>query len=180
MQSTRRRPTGGHWKGPKNSLTHIKKYALNDSTKTNRFASFTMRVKKTAASQAAELGGGGSMILLNFSGHPAPRGIEGLCVVEVEIPSVTPTPPGVTGAARQMFDEAGSRPEVAEAVSRGEYQMMLPGYAPLAAALITESAGRTGRLPTVRWTVRRRSKYICTPPVDLQAARTAARGRRKM
>ncbi|RJO60693.1 MAG: hypothetical protein C4542_08465 [Dehalococcoidia bacterium] len=119
------------------------------------------------------------MILINFSGHPVPiRGAEKVSIVEIDLPVVSPTTGAILTAARRMFDEAEER--VAEAIARGEYQMLLPGYAPLAAALITESAGRSGRLPAVRWTIRRGNKYVCTPPLNLQAARTAARGRRKV
>ncbi len=120
------------------------------------------------------------MLLLNFSGHPAPRGTDKDKMDVIDLPPVitNPLPIEVNKSVQTLVDEACNDEKVREAIVRGEYQVLLPGYSPLAAALISELAGRTGRLPTVRWGVRRRDKYYLSPPCRLQANRTAARARR--
>jgi len=118
------------------------------------------------------------MILLNFSGHPAPRGTEDMEVIDIPLVIANPLPSEVSAKARAVVDMACKDEKVRECIARGEYQVLLPGYSPLAAALISELAGRTGRLPTVRWAIRRKDKYYISPPCRLQANRTAARVRR--
>lgn len=118
------------------------------------------------------------MILLNFSGHPAPRGSEEMNVYDIPPVIANPMPAEVNKKVQELVEHACENGKVKEAVERGEYQVLLPGYSPLAAALISELAGRTGRLPTIRWAVRRRDKYYLSPPCRLQANRTAARARR--
>lgn len=118
------------------------------------------------------------MRLINFSGHPAPRGAEMFVVTDVPPLQVAPVAPEVAGAARGMLAGAEKDPGLKDALLRGEVQLILPGYAPLAAALVAVAAGRAGRLPCVRWGVRRRNKYVLSAPLDLQELRNGARGGR--
>lgn len=120
------------------------------------------------------------MILLNFSGHPAPRGSEQMDVVDFPPVISNPTPAEINKKAQELASLACKNKKIQEAVLRGEYHILLPGYSPLAAALISELAGRTGRLPTVRWGMRRRDKYYLSPPCCLQATRTGAKAKRQV
>jgi hypothetical protein len=122
--------------------------------------------------------GGENMILLNFSGHPAPRGTEEMDVVDIPPVIANPTPAEINKKVQALVDQVCEDKNVKEAIARGEYQVLLPGYSPLATALMAELAGRTGRLPTVRWGIRRREKFYISSPCQLQAQRTAARVRR--
>lgn len=119
------------------------------------------------------------MYLVNFSGHPAPRGAESFAVVEAALPSKSaPVAPEVAAAALEMLAQIEKNPAVAEALRRGEAQLVLPGYSPLATALVAAAAGRMGRLPSVRWGIRRRNKYVLSAPLDLQELRNGARAGR--
>ncbi|MGB9886491.1 MAG: CRISPR-associated protein Csx15 [Moorellales bacterium] len=119
------------------------------------------------------------LYLINFSGHPAPRGAEGFLVVDVPSPSKSaPLVPEVAAAALEMLGRTEEDPAAAEALRRGEAQLILPGYSPLATALVAAAAGRMGRLPSVRWGIRRRNSYVLSAPLDLQGLRNRMRANR--
>jgi hypothetical protein len=118
------------------------------------------------------------LYLVNFSGHPAPHGAEIFPVVEISPPKAAPVAPEVAAAALKMLAQIEEDPAVAEALRRGEVQLVLPGYSPLATALVAAAAGRMGRLPSVRWGIRRRNKYVLSAPLDLQEIRNGARAGR--
>lgn len=118
------------------------------------------------------------MILLNFSGHPAPKGADEMEIIDFPPVIANPMPKDVNEKVKDLVDKACQSEKIRQAIETGEYQILLPGYSPLTAALISELAGRSGRLPTVRWAVRRRDKYYISPPCRLQANRTAARAKR--
>lgn len=115
------------------------------------------------------------MYLINFSGHPAPRGSEGFEVIEVPSLEIAPIAPEVAAVAEALVKGAAGLPGVDEALRRGEAQVLLPGYSPLAVAVAAAAAGIMGRMPSVRWGIRRKNGYVLSAPLDLQGLRNRMR-----
>lgn len=111
-------------------------------------------------------------VLFNLSGHPAPIGSpEG--TITIPIPNVTMTPEKIAEAAEALVDQLPD-----DIVTRGQYEVMLPGMTPLAAAVLAVLHGRTGCFPVIRFSVRRNGGFVLSEPLDLQNLRLAARERR--
>lgn len=111
-------------------------------------------------------------ILFNLSGHPAPVGSPE-DVITLAIPNVVMSPEKIAEAAKALVDQL---PE--DIVARGQYEVLLPGMAPLAAAVLAVLHGRSGFFPAIRFSVRRDEGFVISEPLDLQDLRLAAREKR--
>lgn len=113
------------------------------------------------------------MLLVNLSGHPAPRGSEAFAVCDVPVANVPVSARGVAAAATDLLGKvlAAHREEV----MRGEYQVLLPGMTPLAAAVLALLHGVAGHFPAIRFAVKGETGFRLSEPMDLQALRTSAR-----
>lgn len=112
-------------------------------------------------------------VLFNLSGHPAPMGSPE-DTVTVPVPNVVMAPDKISEAATVLVD---TLPE--DVVARGQYEVILPGMTPLAAAVLAVLHGRTGCFPMIRFSSRRDGGFVLSEPLDLQNLRLAARESRE-
>jgi hypothetical protein len=108
------------------------------------------------------------MKVVNLSGHPITDAsvevIEGPVVGNVKMDD----PSSVEDAANKLAQVAAQHEGV---------PVVLPGMAPLAAAVLAKIHGRTGSFPTIRWAVRVDGAFVFTEAavLDLHTVRTEAR-----
>jgi hypothetical protein len=128
------------------------------------------------------------MILLNFLGHPVPgpKPLHKLMwkkIVTVPVPTIYMAPEiahnQVVERAGQMVREILQDPEVRAALSRGEYEVILPGLTPLSVTLIAILHGLTGHFPRIRFSIRTEGGYVLSEQLDLQVIRIQARDLRR-
>lgn len=113
------------------------------------------------------------MLLVNLSGHPAPRGSEGFEVFDVPVANVPVSAEGIAAAATDLV--GGVLATHREEVMRREFQVILPGMTPLAAAVLAQLHGVAGHFPAIRFAVKGETGFRLSEPMDLQALRTSAR-----
>jgi hypothetical protein len=120
-------------------------------------------------------------VLLNLSGHPAPRGAEKLFayIASVPVPNVDiGSADAVAAAAKSLLREALKDPAVAESLRRGEAAVVLPGATALAAAVLSLLVGLSGAFPKLYWAVKGPEGFFLSPALDLQALRLEGRALR--
>ena len=121
-------------------------------------------------------------ILINLSGHPAPRGAEEAFdkVVSVPVPTVDlARKEALAEAAQSLVSQALEDAEVKEALLRGEAAVILPGSSALAGTVLAVLEGVSGTLPELRWAVRDKGVYLLSEGLDLATQRVAGRALRR-
>lgn len=113
-----------------------------------------------------------------MSGHPAPKGAteEFETVVDVPVPNAPFTSRGIATTAGALVAEAEKAS--GGAVAWGDFEVMLPGLTPLAAAVLACLHGKSGAFPSVRFAVRTDGGFVLSDPLDLFTLRLSARARR--
>ena len=120
-------------------------------------------------------------VLINLSGHPAPRGAEKrFKVVSVKVPTVDlGDEMAVSEAAKNLVEEALADEEAKEALLRGEASVILPGATALAGPVLALLVGVSGSFPTLYWAVRDQGAFRLSQGLELQALRLEARALRE-
>ena len=120
-------------------------------------------------------------ILLNLSGHPAPRGAEeAFEVYSVKVPNVDLSrSEAVAEAAESLVRKALEEAEVKEVLLRGEAAVILPGASALAGAVLAVLLGFSGTLPELFWAVRTEGGFVLSEGLDLGELRLAGRALRE-
>ena len=121
-------------------------------------------------------------ILLNLSGHPAPRGAEEAFdkVCSVKVPNVDLSrAEAVAEAAKNLVAQVLEDVEAKEALLRGEAAVLLPGASALAGPVLAVLLGFSGTLPEIRWAVRTEGGFVLSPALDLANLRLAGRAMRE-
>ena len=121
-------------------------------------------------------------ILLNLSGHPAPRGAEEAFdkVVSVPVPNVDlGRAEAIKEAAQGLVKQALEDAEVEKALRHGEVAVILPGASALAGPVLAVLLGFSGTLPEIRWAVRTEGGFVLSPALDLANLRLAGRAMRE-
>ena len=121
-------------------------------------------------------------ILVNLSGHPAPRGAEGAFdkVFSVPVPTVDlARKKALAEAAQSLVSQALEDAEVKEALLRGEAAVILPGASALAGAVLAVITGISGTFPEIRWAVRAEGGFVLSEGLDLATQRVAGRALRR-
>lgn len=120
------------------------------------------------------------MLLINMSGHPAPKGAERFDrVIDIPVPKASLTPEGVQNAAEDLVARAEAA--AGDDFRAGRFELLLPGLTPLTAAVLAVVHGRVGYLPVIRYAVHEDGPdgrvYFLGGPIDLHALRHLARVR---
>jgi len=121
-------------------------------------------------------------ILLNLSGHPAPRGAEEAFekVFSVEVPNVDLSRKrALAEAAQSLVSQALEDAEAKEALLHGEAAVILPGASALAGAVLAVLVGVTGTFPVLHWAVRTEGGFALSEGLDLSELRLAGRALRE-
>ena len=121
-------------------------------------------------------------ILLNLSGHPAPRGAEKAFdkVVTVPVPTVDlGRAEAIKEAAQSLVKQALEDAELKEALRRGEAAVILPGASVLAGTVLAVLEGFSGTLPKLFWAVRTEGGFTLSEGLDLSELRLAGRSLRE-
>jgi len=121
-------------------------------------------------------------ILLNLSGHPAPRGAEEAFdkVVSIPVPNVDlGRAEAIKEAAQSLVKQALEDAELKEALRRGEAAVILPGASVLAGTVLAVLEGFSGTLPKLFWAVRTEGGFTLSEGLDLSELRLAGRSLRE-
>jgi len=120
-------------------------------------------------------------ILINLSGHPAPRGAEERFarIVSVPVPNIDiGNPEAVKSAALDLVKKVLEDADAADVLRRGEGAVILPGATTLAAAVLSLLVGLSGTFPKLYWAVKGPEGFFLSPVLDLQALRLEGRALR--
>jgi len=120
-------------------------------------------------------------ILINLSGHPAPRGAEErfVRIVSVPVPNIDiGNPEAVKSAALDLVKKVLEDADAADVLRRGEATVVLPGATALAAAVLSLLVGFSGTFPKLCWAVKGPEGFFLSPALDLQALRLEGRALR--
>ena len=121
------------------------------------------------------------MVLINLSGHPAPKGAETAfeAVVDIPVPNVDlGSAAAVAEAAKDLIKKALAS-EAREAVLRGEVAVILPGATALAAPVLAALVGVSGVFPKLYWAVKGPEGFSLSEGLELQVIRLEARALRE-
>lgn len=119
-------------------------------------------------------------VLFNLSGHPLSEKAEaefkqtGInTIVNVEIPTIDYTPSSVVNSAVEIAKEMCKK--ALKQLLTGDFLIILPGYTPLAATLISIIHGIAGHFPNITFLARKDSVFMPAGNINLQALRTEMR-----
>ena len=123
-------------------------------------------------------------LLLNLSGHPAPKGAEEVFeeVISVSVPNVdmaelTSVYEAARSLVRKALESADSKAK--EAIRRGEAAVILPGASALAGAVLAVLVGVSGTFPGLYWAVRTENGFVLSEGMDLSSLRLEGRSLRE-
>jgi len=122
-------------------------------------------------------------ILVNLSGHPAPRGAEEAFdkVVSVPVPNVDlGRAEAIKEAAQGLVKQALEDAELEDVLRHGEAAVILPGASVLAGPVLAVLEGFSGTLPELFWAVRAEGGFVLPEKgIDLSELRLAGRALRE-
>lgn len=106
--------------------------------------------------------------LFNLSGHSVPPTNNKFdVIVNRDYPNIPPFPEAIRRQAVKLVD---SLPQ--DVLERGDFEVILPGMTPLAAAVIAVIESRRGALPCIRFAVKQPDgTYRLSGRIDLQQIR---------
>ncbi|SMB96736.1 hypothetical protein SAMN00808754_1621 [Thermanaeromonas toyohensis ToBE] len=115
------------------------------------------------------------MYLFNLSGHSVPAKNERYdVIINRDYPTIPPVPRAIRKQAIELVD---SLPR--DVLERGDFEVILPGMTPLAAAVIAVLDNRCGALPCIRFAVKQADgTYRLSGPINLQRIRTEGQSKR--
>jgi hypothetical protein len=121
------------------------------------------------------------IILINLSGHPAPRGAEErfIRIISVPVPNVDiGNVAAIKAEAQDLLKKVLEDTDAADALSRGEAAVILPGATALAAAVLAVLEGLSGVFPKLFWAVRTEQGFVLSEGLSLDALRREGRNLR--